>query len=510
MEQKCLKTTVCLNNTIFHDSLEQPIDIDFTLPDFCPDISKIFKCRAMPRITSKELSGKSIVIEGQVDLTLLYSDRENRLCSYEYQYPFSKTIDTPCDTSEASISCKAKTEYINCRAITGRKVDIHGAVRIHIKLFKRCDTEIVSDFDDENIELKRLIMPATLPMGYAEKYLTVEEEIHIGQGQPNIEKIIRYDANSYVKETKLITDKAVVKGELCVNILYCPENSCKPQIVKTILPFSQIIDIKGVTEDCRAETLSKLSFLEVKPRLSVSGENKCFSLTAKILLTVDAYCSNEIAVILDAFSRKFESDISQNKIPIEKITHDINETYHCKKTVETEESIAEIIDMWCDVQSFVTKFENCEMLICGTIIAGMVLCDENEAVIYTEKPIDFEYRYPVSCSLGTPHCSPQIEIISKGFTLTSANRIELSIELKINASVYEKKELSLISDISLNETRPIENKNEFAMTIYFADDNEAVWDIARKYNASVDEIMNINSLENEILPQGKMILIPVL
>ena len=47
------------------------------------------------------------------------------------------------------------------------------------------------------------------------------------------------------------------------------------------------------------------------------------------------------------------------------------------------------------------------------------------------------------------------------------------------------------------------------MTVYFANQNESVWDIARIYNASVDEIMRINDLDNEKLPAGRMILVPI-
>ena len=48
------------------------------------------------------------------------------------------------------------------------------------------------------------------------------------------------------------------------------------------------------------------------------------------------------------------------------------------------------------------------------------------------------------------------------------------------------------------------------MTIYFTGEGECVWDIAKHYNASVNEIMKINELESECLPEGKMLLIPAL
>ena len=93
MEEKILKTSVYVNDIVFNETAEQPVDVDFSLPDYCPDISKIFKCRAVSRISSKSMNGKNITVDGYVCITVLYCDASEKLCSYEYQYPFSKNIE---------------------------------------------------------------------------------------------------------------------------------------------------------------------------------------------------------------------------------------------------------------------------------------------------------------------------------------------------------------------------------------------------------------------------------
>ena len=130
MQQKCLKSDIYVNENYFCDSLEQAIDVDFTLPDFCPDISKIFKCHAVPRILSKSINGNGMTIDGNVIITILYCDKDNNFCSYEYVYPFSKVMECASDISGCNVTAKIKCDYINCRAVTGRKIDIHGAVGI--------------------------------------------------------------------------------------------------------------------------------------------------------------------------------------------------------------------------------------------------------------------------------------------------------------------------------------------------------------------------------------------
>ena len=53
MEERIIKTSVFFNDTLFNETAEQPIDVDLTLPDYCPDISKIFQmpslCGCFPR-----------------------------------------------------------------------------------------------------------------------------------------------------------------------------------------------------------------------------------------------------------------------------------------------------------------------------------------------------------------------------------------------------------------------------------------------------------------------------
>ena len=509
MKEKCLKSDVFVNENIFCDSLEQAIDADFTLPDFCPDVSKIFKCNAMPRIVSKSLNGASVTLDGNVTVTILYCDRENRFCSYEYIYPFSKTVELPRDASGGNVIAKAKCDYITCRAVTGRKIDIHGAVGINLRVFKRRCDEIISDIDDELIEVKRITSPATVPMGYAEKYIIIEEDIPLTSAQMSIESILKTNCSVCVKETKIINDKAVVKGEMFVSVLYCPEGEGTPQIIKTTLPFSQIIDIDGVTDSCECDCKAEICVMDIKPKVTTSTEQRCIGINAKILLSCESYCSNEIPMISDAFSRKFEADIKRKNLAFEKITNTISEKFNCKKSIDLDFNINNIIDVWCFVQNCYTKFDDGKMVVSGTLMTGIFACDENNIPVYFEKPTDFEYKIPFNETMGTPHCDPQIEVVSCGFTIISAAKIEIHTELGINAGIYEKREISLVCDMEVNENKPINRDKQCAMVIYYAGENDTLWDIAHKFSASLNEIMSVNKMESEDLYNGKMLLVPI-
>jgi hypothetical protein len=177
--------------------------------------------------------------------------------------------------------------------------------------------------------------------------------------------------------------------------------------------------------------------------------------------------------------------------------------------VELDFNINNVVDLWCNVQNCHTKFEEDKMIIYGTLLADMIICDENNIPLYVEKTIDFEYKYPFKVGRGIAHCEPEIEVTSCGFTIISSNSIELLVELGINASIYEKQEISVISNLNINEEKLIKRKDDTAMVIYYNIENENIWNIAQKFSASVEEIMSVNGMENMEEFKADMLLIPL-
>ncbi len=508
MEQKNIKTAVHSTETIFNESAEVPIDVDFTLPDYCPDISKILKCRAVSRISSKGINGRTVSTEGCVTITVIYADDDNALNSYEYQYPFSKNFDVGVNTDGAVLSVKSKCEYINCRAVTGRKIDIHGAAGIYVKLTRRKSCEVISDIDDAGIELLRGSIPATVPMGSCDKYLIIEEEIELGSGQPDIRCIVRYDAEACVRENKILAGKSVVKGEMAVSILYCPESG-STQTVRATIPFSQLLEIDGMNDSCSCESKASIAHLEIKPRSSAAGECRSFSLSAKLLICSECCCNNDIDVILDAYSRKNEAEISKNEVCFNKIISNINETFNCKKNLEfADDALSLISDLWCEVKAGSAKFMGDSLIINGVVTAYMIAHDSEGTPAFYERPIDFEYRYPIGDTGKSLMCAPDITVHSCNYTITSPNSMELRVDLNINATVYECSNIPLIVDITVKENEPLEKKSQGAMTIYFASKGENIWDIARRYFANVEEVRQINGVSEDVLAADRMILVP--
>lgn len=508
MDIKMLKTKVCTNKMIFCQTVEQGVDVDFTLPDYCPAVSRILRCKLIPRINSKNIGSGTAMVDGSATVTLIYADSENRICSYEYVIPIAKSIDLKEDSSGARINVKARCSYCNCRAVTQRKIDVHGAIELEFKIIKQGQAEIVCDADCHEVQLRRGNAPATNPMGYCEKSLVIEDEVELGQGQQEIDTIIRYEANPCITDTKIISGKVILKGELVLRLLYCPAEGNRPVVARCTLPFSQIMDIEGIHEQCECDTRIDIAYLEVKPKVTTSGEARCLSVNAKLMLRTDCYCSDDIPVILDAFCTGHKAETKIDEIDFDKIISSLNENYICKKNLEfSDGAIGSVLDMWCEVNVNSVRPEGNMAVMSGTVQACMLIYDAQGNATYQERPIEFEFRHALPFVPEGFYCDPQIEVVNCSFTIVGENTIEVRVELKICAAVYEKKKLPLIVDILLSDEEKKIDSADGSVVVYYAMAGEQIWDIARHYSSAVEEIMQMNGLESDVLDTDRALII---
>lgn len=508
MDEKCIKAPFFTVETVFKDTAEVPVDIEFNLPDYYPEISRILKCRAVPRVSSKATSNRGITVDGGVTVTVIYADGDNMINSYEYQYPFSKSFEIGEETDDAFVSVKAKCEYVNCRAVTERKIDIHGAMGICLSVSVRKKREILCGVDDCNIEVRRRTAPVTTPVASAEKYVILEEELEIGNSQPDIKCLIRYDAAAVVTECKLLAGKAVVKGNVAVNLIYRGEEG-ETQPFDAVIPFSQLIETGNADDSFIPTASAALAYLEVKPKPGSSEPSRAFLLDGKLLISVDVSKNDEIEVISDAYSRKYEAQITGEEICVNKAVCNIDDTFTCKKEIEfSSDGVSRVLDIWCDVKSENAAFSGDCLLISGSVNAGIIAADKTGAPAYFEKSIDYEYSYKLPACGQNLRAEPTVTARGVNYTISSENSMEIRIETAVSAAVYECEKISAVSEVRIDEDKLIADNRRAAMTVYFAEPGENVWDISRRYLADVGNVRRLNGIEQDEITKRQIILVP--
>lgn len=69
------------------------LDEELELPSACPAVEKIFDYRLRPEVLESKVLGGKAVFKGQMGLHLLYLDKDQRLCTWDTEIPFSQYAD---------------------------------------------------------------------------------------------------------------------------------------------------------------------------------------------------------------------------------------------------------------------------------------------------------------------------------------------------------------------------------------------------------------------------------
>ncbi len=502
----CRKVTV--NENCFNQIMEQNVDFEVNMPDYCGGIQRILTSSVMPYITSKSAVGQSLVIEGNAYFRIIYLDEQDTVLSYEYSTPFTKTIETGMPLDGVCFSVGAKCGYFNTKAVSKRRLEVHSVIEFSLKGSSKRSCEPISDIENGDVYVNRGEVPVTLPICTAEKNIIIEEELELGSAQPAVDGIIRYAVNPTVTGCKLINGKIIVKGELSLEMLYLPEDRKNAEKYTASLPFSQLLDAEGVDEDCVCETTLSVASAELKPRGSYDGEVRSFILNAKITVTATAVKHETLPIIFDAYSPKMEVELSHTDTTVQRLFTKLEETYACKKQLEfSDGDILSVLDVWCNSVQKGYRTEGNSLIIAGTVNTFIMAENSDGTVNVFERPVDFEYKHDFDTLPENPTCEPRIQVRNCAFTISGDNSVELRIDICISAFVFENKYIRFCTAANVKDKDNDEERCEYSLVIYYAEKGERVWDIAKRYNASPDEIIKINSL-GEVVEENAPLLIP--
>lgn len=509
MEYSLLKKTISVKEIVFDGCSEQPVDLDLTLPDYCPDILRILKCRVTPKILTKSISGDRLDIEGTAEIKILYIDsiKKSVRCS-DHNVPFSTSFNMKQSPQNAIVTAKVKTEYINCRALSPRRLDIHGAFSVCTKVICKSDKEFPVSIDDDNVQVKGNNVNISTLVGMGQQQFILSDTVTLGAETSNIESILKSDATIIKGECKAISNKVMVKGDVNIRVLYLADlNTGETKIFDYTLPFNEILDADGVDENCLCLTNIELVNHIVNIKSDYSEANKAVTFEIKLSATALGYSTQEIEPIDDAYSTDYDLNLVYSQTQLSSIEKTYSENCITKATVEAGcDNILSISDLWCEHCSTTTFIEDGNLLIKGKLNMCILAKNSENMPFYSERAIEF--TYPVS--LSEPDISAEVEGIvqSISYRINGSNSIDFRIETKLDITLLTNKSVRYVTSAEADLEHPRVKDSDTALTLYYATKGESVWSIAKKYAVCCNAVMKENDLSDDDIASSIMLFIP--
>ena len=291
---------------------------------------------------------------------------------------------------------------------------------------------------------------------------------------------------------------------------------------EALLPYLEQIDVDDTEEEIEcagcAESMVPdvdvlLAHSELKIRTDSDGEERVLAVEAMLELEIRIYEEEEVSLLLDVYTPAKELRVVCKPAKLECLL--VKNFSKCRvgERLKTSENQGKILQI-CHSDGMV-KVDNTHIMENGIEIEGIVtvkilyIISDDEMPFYSmDAMIPFSHIVEAQ-GIGKEciyHLHTDLEQLST--TMIDSDEIEVKIVLNLNALVMKQRERPLIYEIEEQELDREKLQSMPGIVGYQVQPQDTMWDIAKKFYTTTEEIIRLNHLESEELhPFDTLILV---
>ena len=467
---------------------ELPLETELLISDYLPPVQRIVKCFAKPVVLQKQLAPGRLTLEGYLRCTVYYQGEEGAgLCQTEQKLPFTKALELPSFAATAWTACvEGQTEYLNCRAVNPRRIEVRGAYGLVVSVHAQLSTEVITALSEGGIEQKPVTLAGVRRAATLEKLVTIEGALTFPKPPA---AILDITGTAEVRELKRMQGKAVAKGVLHVLCAWRAEGDAALRSQTADLPFNQILDADGLSEDCRC-----LCVAEPVGFTLTEGEGEEPSrLTATLMLRLRAWRPYQLQCVADAFSTKFETEQTPQTVQTESLACTLDETVTLTGSGPLPDAGAKILACFASFGPALLAYRenNWDLTSRVTVTAfgenSLSELESYEKVLELALPLGREL--PSDAEL-IPECWLRAEDLR---CVCANGTLEVTLSVKAEGAILQRSGNTCVGSIALGE--PLTPADpEISLRIYYAQAGEELFAIARRFHVSPAQMLAANDL----------------
>ena len=480
------------------------VDTEVYLTPSKPDIGTILWVDGTVDILSSKVTRGSVVVSGVAKFKVVYESNleGDNIYTLDTNVDFKEEIELNNITEEMSASVKANIEYIEHEVLDEKKISLKALISLKSKVHQINNIEVI-----ENIEEKPELQILRQKIKYKEiqaseiSHASIEETYELDEDSPPIEEILKISINAYEEETTVVEGRIIVSGIVNPRIVYYGGGQIST--IEEEIHFNHFLEMPQVVAESLSEVSIEVSEGSWEVLENDEGQLKTLDLDIKLRISGNAYCQNEKDLIVDAYSTKEKVHIETERV---NLLENIGTIIHKENVYKglQDHYIREIYNISGHPSIIESKFADDGLIVEGILAMQIIYLEEETREIKTLfDEIPYKFYLPLEeNALGS---DIDIDLSVETIKINEDFSIEGIIKHKLNMN--KNRLLSLIN--SIEETGEIiDKRNGPSIIIYIVQNNDSLWDIAKRYNTTMEEILgaNENINPNNIMPGEKIII----
>ena len=491
-------------------------DEDYNVPDARPDVGRMIQKKGEVTIGDVQISeGKARVFGGLVFHLLYVSDGERRrICQLSGELPIDETIHLDGLTGGDKVCITWEVEDLNLHLINSRKLGVRAIVTLHAWIEELCDLAVPMEIRGESdVAVKRKEYRVVELAVQKKDVLRVKKELTIPSGKPELHEILWQDLEVRGLDLRSEEGRVSAQGELFVFCLYSDGEEDHPlQWVEQALPFQAEVECQGCISEMipRIDSTLGQTTLEIQP--DSDGEERVLQAEAVLELDICLYQEETVSLLQDVYHPHRECIPKVQEETLESLL--IRNSSKCRLTDKLQmrvpkNKILQICHSQGDVKVHKTQIVSDGIQVDGILRLKVLYIVGNDDMPFYSAETVIPFSHIVEArgisKDSVYYLHSELEQLST--TMADSNELEIRATIGVNVLVLQCSEEFILDKM---EEAPLDQEKIRSLpgiTVYIVQPEDTLWDIAKRFYTTTEEIRSMNELENEEISSGMPLLL---
>jgi len=489
--------------TVLVRTLSHEETIEAIVPDAKPDILSVADTEGQVNLKAKQAQEGRCELAGVISLSILYLPEGGAgLQRMDVGIPFTATFDDGAISNAARLIAEPKVVRAETRLLNPRKILVRVEIATVLRVLVPRSAAICAQAEAESalgLEQRSGTESGYWTTAVEEKAFSINEDLSIPNGRPAAASVLKYRTSLLSGESKLIGNKLVFKGELLLQVVYlCVEDGAEQ--ISFTLPFSQIMEINGTGDE--TDTSVCIYQTDVECRLAgEEGRTLQFSIGLVSQVTISEKRSH--TMLRDIYSTEQLLETEEKSYQFACLQERGERTQNLREIVETPVVPIQVLDAYATTGPVIQSREGGQLVFTCDVTAHLLYEGDDGSVgqINEEFQISQTVEGGADCT-----CQANFRAVGELVAVSVAAGIEVRILLTFSYEAIASRICTAVCDVQLAGERERESAQPSLVLRSVAD--ESLWDIAKHYGITRQDVMQANDLESEEQLAGRVLLIP--
>lgn len=505
MELELNTTQLNCYDTALDTTLFQEETLESIVPDACPDILRIVDTEAAVCLGTKEAQEGRAEVTGTAKCAVLYeAEAGGGVRRITVSIPFTCAAEGAGLSRQCRLTAEPRVMWADARSLNPRKVLVRVGLAVAVQAFTPqtasfCDG--VNGEEQHGIQTLEEPQTACFIIAVEEKSFTFSDDLSLSAARPPAAELLKSRVELVCGESKLIGNKLIFKGEAGLRLLYREPGGglCSADFT---LPFSQIMEVSGAGEEADCT----LSVVLTGVDCTLDGdEGRTLSVSLGMLAQSVVREERQITLLADIYSTSYDLTVQRRSYALARLLEHGERRITARELLETPSPVREVCDVHLHVGLVEAERDGDQSRLRAELSATVVYLSEDGALESVTRTL------PAACPVELPAgavCACRCVCSGEGAASPAGGGVELRCPLEFRYLSLLPRQTAGVAQVRLEEDAPRDPAARPSIVLRAVEEGERLWDIAKAYGTTMEDIVQANSLGEDTLTAGRVLLIP--